>query len=174
VALSVFDTSPLSAFARVGRLDVLETRFGDTARWTVEVQDDVRRGVAAGHAHLTPVLGGTWLGEPLRLTEPSDLAEVERLRQALGGTDARPTRHRGEAATILAAKHLDAVAVLDERDARRLAAARGIPIVGTEGILRACARRGQLTWGDAWGLFAEMRRLGERMRQITRDEFQGG
>lgn len=170
--ISVFDTSPLSAFARAGRLDLLEARFGDTARWTLEVQDEIRQGVSA-HPHLDDVLGAEWLGEPIRLTEPSDLVEIERLRWALGGTDARPERHRGEAATIVAAQHLDAVVVLDERDARRLAAARGIPIIGTEGILRACARHGQLTWDEAWDLFSEMRRLGERLRQITREDFEG-
>lgn len=168
--LSVFDTSPLSAFARVGRLDVLETRFGDAARWTLEVQHEIRRGVAA-HPYLDDVVGAEWLGEPIRLTDPGDLAEIERLRWALGGTDARPERHRGEAATMVASQRLDAVAVLDERDARRLAAARGIPIIGTEGILRACARHGQLTWDEAWDLFSEMRRLGERLRHITRQEF---
>lgn len=169
--LSVFDTSPLSAFARVGRLDVVEARFGDEARWTVEVQDEIRRGVDR-HPHLADLLRAEWLGEPVRLTEPTDLVEIERVRWALGGTDARPERHRGEAATIVAARRLDAVAVLDERDARRLAAARGIPIVGTEGILQACARDAQITWDEAWNLFSEMRRLGERLRQITREDFE--
>jgi predicted nucleic acid-binding protein len=172
VPLYVFDTSPLSAFARLGRLDVLEARVGDSARWPVEVQDEIRRGVAAGHAHLTDVLGAAWLGEPVRLTDPGDLAEIERLRQALGGTEARPERHRGEAATMVVAQQLDAVAVLDERDARRLATVRSIPIIGTEGVLRACARHGQLTWDEAWDLFSGMRGLGERLRQITRDEFE--
>ncbi|MGH9111687.1 MAG: hypothetical protein ACRDZN_05225 [Acidimicrobiales bacterium] len=171
--LSVFDTSPLSAFARVGRLEVLEARFGDTARWTIEVQDEIRRGVPA-HPHLTDVPGAEWLGEPIRLTDPTDLTEIERVRWALGGIDARPERHRGEAATIVVAQQLEAVAVLDERDARRLAAARGIPLIGTEGILRACARHGQITWDEAWELFSEMWRLGERLRQITRGEFVGG
>ncbi|MGH9187126.1 MAG: hypothetical protein ACRD0U_15115, partial [Acidimicrobiales bacterium] len=89
-----------------------------------------------------------------------------------GGTDARPERDRGEAATIVVAQQLAAVAVFDERDARRLEAARGTSIIGTEGILRACARYGQITWDEAWDLFSEMRRLAERLRQVTREEFE--
>ncbi len=173
MSASLFDTSPLSAFARVERLDILEVRFGSDARWTVEVRDEIRRGVAR-HRQLREVLRADWLGDPIRLTDPEDLAAIERTRWALGGTDARPERHRGEAATIVASDVLGAVAVLDDRDARRLAVARGIPIVGTEGILRACARSEQLTWDEAWQLFTEMRLLGFRLRDLTREQFEAG
>lgn len=169
----VFDTSPLSAFARVERLDVLATRFGESARWTVEVREEIRRGVG-GHPTLADVVSAPWLGDPIRLTDPADLTALERIRWALGGTDARPDRHRGEAATIVAAEQLGAVAVLDDRDARALTAARGVALVGTEGILRACGRDNQLTWDDAWAIFTEMRGIGVRLRDLTREQFESG
>lgn len=168
----IFDSSPLSAFARVERLDVLETRVGDVAGWTVEVRDEIRRGIRS-QPQLADVLNAEWLGEPMRLTDPADLASIERTRSALGGIDSRPERHRGEAATIVAAEQLDAIAVLDDRDARRLAAARGIPLIGTEGILRVCARDGQITRDDAWAVYTDMRRIGVRLRDLTRDQFEG-
>ncbi len=64
--------------------------------------------------------------------------------------------------------------MLDDRDARALAAARGVPIVGTEGILRACARDELLRWDDAWSLVSEMRRIGVRLRDLTVDQFRSG
>lgn len=139
----------------------------------MEVQDEIRRGDTS-HPLLGELLRAEWLGDPIRMTEPAELMAIERIRWALGGTDARPDRHRGEAATIVAAERLGGVAVLDDRDARALAAARGVPIVGTEGILRACGSDQQLGWDDAWAIFSEMRRIGVRLRDLTVDQFRSG
>lgn len=154
----VFDTGPLSAFARAGRLDLLETRYSGKGAWTVEARDEIRRGLSL-YAELQVVLEASWLGQPIRLTDPEHLQEIERVRWALGGTPKQPERHRGEAATIVVAELQGAVAVLDERDGRRLAGARGIPIIGTVGILKACVRDGQAPLNEAWEVLSEMRRL---------------
>ncbi|GIW20827.1 MAG: hypothetical protein KatS3mg065_1123 [Chloroflexota bacterium] len=41
----VFDAGPLSAFARVGRLDLLGRRHAGRALWALEVRDEIARGV---------------------------------------------------------------------------------------------------------------------------------
>lgn len=166
----IFDTGPLSAFARIRRLDLLEQRYCGRARVTVEVVNEIARG-ADKYAGLRAVLSATWLGDPLRLVLPDMLAEIELLREALGGSQSALMSHRGEAATIIAATELSGVAVIDDWDARVVAASRGVPIIGTEGILRACARDTQLDWETAWELFGEMKLIGHRLRDISFEEF---
>jgi len=107
----VFDAGPLSAFARADRLDILEGRYLGRAEWTIEVRAEVQRGVAQ-YPELQSILDAAWLGEPIRLTDPADLREIEAVRWALGGTPERTERHRGEAATIVLAKEAEIVAVL--------------------------------------------------------------
>jgi hypothetical protein len=52
----LFDTTLLSNFAAAGRLELLEARYRDVAFTTVEVVDELRRGVKAGYVHLESVL----------------------------------------------------------------------------------------------------------------------
>ena len=54
----IFNTTALSNFAAVGRLDLLETRYRGAAHITVEVVDELRKGVNAGYTALEPVLQG--------------------------------------------------------------------------------------------------------------------
>ena len=61
-----FDTCTLSNFAAVGRLNILEERYGHRARWTETVQFEVRRGIAAA-PYLRSVLNAEWLGEPIEI-----------------------------------------------------------------------------------------------------------
>jgi predicted nucleic acid-binding protein len=168
--LYVFDTSPLSAFARTGRLDVIERRYGGRAVVTVEVREGLERGVGL-HPQLSRILVAPWLRPPVELTEPEQLREIEFVRWALGAAGDDRLANRGEAATIVYAKSVRAIAVLDDRDARTIANSNDVAIVGTEGILRTCAHDGELPWGEAWDVFLRMRRLGFRLRDITFDEF---
>jgi predicted nucleic acid-binding protein len=52
----LFDTTVLSNFAVAGRLELLEARYRDVAFTTVEVVDELRRGVKAGYVYLEAVL----------------------------------------------------------------------------------------------------------------------
>ncbi len=158
----IFDSSPLSAFARAGRLDLLAGRYADRAMWTVEVRAEIERGSKA-YPPLRGVLDAQWLGEPVRLTGPADLQEIERIRWALGGRSSRPRQHLGEASTIVLARRTSAVAVLDDRDARRLAEALKIGFTGTLGIIRAITRDGLLDADEAWAIAQTMRAHGFRM-----------
>lgn len=157
----VFDAGPLSAFARVGRLDLLQARYGGRALWTVEVRDEIQRG-AARFASVGEILKAEWLGQPIRTTDPADLLEIEHLRRALGGTAQQPLRHLGEAATLVLARREGATAVLHDLDARRLAVALGVPLTGILGILRACAREGLLSPDEAWAIVEQMKSTGAR------------
>lgn len=155
----VFDTGPLSAFAVIQRLDLLEERYSGEATWAVEVWNEIDRGTSK-LPELNAVLEATWLSEPIRLSEPDDLALMELLRWALGGSRSDFLIHRGEAATITIAFRRQWTAVVDDLDARRLAKAKDVEILGTLGILKALARDAVLSSAEAWELFVEMRRLG--------------
>jgi predicted nucleic acid-binding protein len=52
----IFDTTVLSNFAAVKRLDLLATRYQDVAFTTIEVIDELRKGVKAGYVYLDPIL----------------------------------------------------------------------------------------------------------------------
>jgi predicted nucleic acid-binding protein len=167
----VFDASPLSAFARTGRLDLLERRYQQAAVWTVEVQDEIRRGMDR-HPDLRSVLHAPWLGEPVRMTDPAELRKIEETRWALGGTPDTPERHRGEAATIVHAARTGRMAILDDADARRLAQSRKVAITGTAGILKACVHDGWISADEANALVEEMRQIGFRLPPwATREYF---
>jgi predicted nucleic acid-binding protein len=148
---NIFDSSPLSAFCAVGRLDLLEARFSGRAQWAIEVYDEIARGVPDTPV-LSDVLTASWLPEAIRSLA---VDEIERLRLALGGK-ARDRRHLGEAASIVIATAQGYVVVLDDRDATRLAQARGVGTTSTVAILREFVHAGVLTANDAQDLLYAM------------------
>lgn len=148
---NIFDSSPLSAFCVVGRLDLLEARYAGRAHWTIEVYDEVARGVADTPS-LSDVLAATWLPEPIRSLA---VVQIESLRTALGGKP-RDRRHLGEAATIVVAEELGYVVVADDRDAVRLAQRRGLGTTSTVAILRDCVHSSLLSATDAHDLLYAM------------------
>jgi predicted nucleic acid-binding protein len=118
----VADTTPLIVLAGVGMLDLLPHLY-DAITIPDAVRDELRAG-AEPHPdfELLP-----WL--TVAAVEPD--AE---LRDALDS---------GEAAAITLAIRLGARAVLlDERRGRRIAQARGLPVVGTLGVLLAAKQAG--------------------------------
>ena len=147
----IFDSSPLSAFCVVGRLDLLEARFARRAHWTIEVHGEIVRGITDTPA-LSDVLSAAWLGVPLRSFA---VADIERVRLALGGK-ARDRRHLGEAATIVAATAEGYVVAVDDRDATRLAHARGLGTTSTVAILRDCVHGGLIGAAEAHELLYSM------------------
>lgn len=164
----IFDASVLSAFCVVRRLDLLAERYAGRASWSVEVQDEIFRGLAAAPT-LSDVLSADWLAEPIRSFA---VDEIERVRLALGGTS-RDRRHLGEAATIVIAEQYGLTVALDDRDATLLARARGLGTIGTLPILQACVRVGAVTGDEALRLLTEMREVhGRRLPFVTADDLQ--
>lgn len=163
----IFDSSVLSAFAVVGRLDLLEQRYAGRATWAVEVRVEIVQGLGVAPS-LSDVLSATWLGEPIHSFA---VDEIERTRLALGGTS-RDRRHRGEAASIVIAGDCGLAFAVDDRDATLLARARGVPTIGTVPILQACVRSSAVTAGEAFRLLTEMREQHRRrLPDVTVDDF---
>ena len=120
-AALVFDTGPLSCFARAGRWDMLGDIVSESRCTATDV---VGRELANGVAHhpsLRDVLDAEWLQHAA--LETSDeiglFAEYSRTLDA------------GEASTLAWAEAHDAIAIMDERAGVNVAKQRGIAVHGT-------------------------------------------
>jgi predicted nucleic acid-binding protein len=149
----IFDTTVLSNLAVVGRLDLLEKRYRTVGLTTVEVSDELRRGLQAGYGYLEKVLQqiqsispGGWL----RIVAPESPAE----HQLRGEFDL--LLDPGEASCLALAISRGLILVTDDLAARQLAQERGVPLTGTVGILLAMVRDGVLSLTEANGILAKM------------------
>ena len=117
----VSNSSPLIALHGVGRLDLMRGVFGD-----IYIPAAVAREIVT----VTPL--------PVWFKERS-------LQQELGARILSASLGAGESEAIaLALECAASWVLLDDRPARRLADALGLPVVGTLGILLASKRRGLL------------------------------
>jgi predicted nucleic acid-binding protein len=164
----VFDTTVLSNFAAVGRLELLEERYRGTAFTTLEVTDELRKGVKAGYAYLELVLAdvdhadqGGWIG----VLVPQSAYE-RRLRaqfdDRLGS---------GEASCLALAVLRELTLVTDDRAARQMAETRRVPVTGTVGILIKLVRNSTLSLSEANALLADMIQRRYRSPVDRLDEF---
>jgi hypothetical protein len=81
----VFDTGPLSSFAVVTQLDLLEVVCAGHGSWPLSVHRELRAGARVQPA-LAGVLEAAFLGPPEVLQHPVDLLEAELLRVRLAGS----------------------------------------------------------------------------------------
>ena len=120
-AVVVADASPLIAFQQIGQLQLLRTVFGE-----LTVPPAVAREI------LPSVPPTPWIVER-RLTQP--IAPLV-LRASLGA---------GESEALSLAVEIRAdLLFVDERAGRRVAAALGLSVVGTLGVLLAAKRTGHI------------------------------
>lgn len=143
----LIDASPLISFLKLGRFDLLKVVNSPLA-CTDFVQAEVKRPREPFEALLKN-------GEiqEIPLANPSHLREVEDLyEKGLG---------RGEASSIILATQCHYGLVLDDQDARELAAARGITLYSTSEIVVWNIKSGNVTLSEADGLIAAWRSLGE-------------
>jgi predicted nucleic acid-binding protein len=150
---TIFDTTVLSNLAAVDRLDLLEKRYRQIAVTTVEVSDELRRGLQAGYGYLENVLQriqsispGGWL----RIVAPESAAE----HQLRGEFDL--LLDPGEASCLVLAISRGLIFVTDDLAARQLAREREVPLTGTLGILLAQVRDGMLSLAEANAILARM------------------
>ena len=129
----VADSSPIIVLVAVGRIDILPAQFDrivvppDVA---AELSSPKRPESVRGLIAVPP----SWL----EIVAPSSVEPIEGL-------------HAGELAAIALARELRAdQIVLDEYYGRKAAAARGLRVVGTVGVLEAAARRGLVDLGEAF------------------------
>jgi predicted nucleic acid-binding protein len=149
----VFDTTVLSNFAAVHRLDLLEGRYRGVVFTTLEVSNELRKGIKAGYSYLKSALQqietispGGWI----RLLSP-DSAVEHRLQSEIDQfLDA------GEASCLALAVSRGFTLVTDDLAARRLAQARDVPLTGTLGILIALVRDGALPLNEANAILTTM------------------
>jgi predicted nucleic acid-binding protein len=149
----IFDTTVLSNLAAVGRLDLLEKRYRKVAYTTVEVSDELRRGLQAGYGYLESALRQIQSISPdgwLRIVSPESAAE-HRLR---GEFDL--LLDSGEASCLALAISRGLILVTDDLAARQLAHEKDVPLTGTVGILLALVRDGLLALPEANAILAEM------------------
>jgi len=149
----IFDTTVLSNFAAVDRLDLLKTRYRRQAFTTIEVIDELRKGVQAGYTHLEPALQQIERINPdgwLRILSPESHDE-HRLRLELD-----QSLDAGEASCLALANSRGLILATDDLAARRLADEKSIPLTGTIGILIALVRDGTLPLAKANAILKAM------------------
>jgi len=127
----VSNTTAISELAKVGGVSLLQGVFG-----RVLIPEEVYAELISGnHPAAAIVPTADWI----EVRSVSQRMHVTALREAAG-------LDLGEAAAIVLGQELNADwLVLDDRTARRAASARGIPHVGTIGILLRAKEQGLLT-----------------------------
>ena len=127
---AVLDNSVLSAFVKIGRLNLLRDILKGSR---VYVADTVYREMIFAEAisAVSSVGGPGWM-----ILERVDVSDYK--AQGIGA---------GEAGTIKLAKEKNALAVLDDLSGRKFAARQGVAVVGTLALLRLALDR-RLVSGD--------------------------
>lgn len=141
----VFDNTPLSHFARAGRLDVLEKLVAPYRCITpAEVTAEIHVGFVE-HPSLGKVLAVPWL-ETVELIEVEDVVAFARYKSELGGG---PEKNNGEAAVLAWASIHSGIALIDERAGTRIAQRDGIEVHGTLWLVANAVRSEKMERHDA-------------------------
>jgi uncharacterized protein len=127
---AVSNSSPLILFARIGRLDLVRSLFGEILV-PPAVWDEVVT-MAAGRAGEREVRAADWI----------------RRRQLPGSTIAKQFAGldpgEAEALTLVASLDVDTPILLDDQQARRVARASGLYVIGSGGILGRAKEAGHI------------------------------
>jgi hypothetical protein len=146
-AVILLDTTVLSNFARIGRLDLLRAVLSNAAT-TPYVIDELKAGEVSGY-----LFDCDW--EWLEIVKLSSTEEdhLTRIRRILG---------EGEASCIAVALERGGILFTDDGDARRYALRLGIPVSGTLGVLALLVKKGYLTLSEADDCLMKMIKAGYR------------
>jgi predicted nucleic acid-binding protein len=149
----IFNTTALSNFAAAGRLNLLAGRYSDHAFTTIEVSDELRRGIHAGYTYLQ----AAW--QQIETVNPTGWLRIL--------SSESPTEHQlrsefdeildpGEASCLTLAISHQLIFVTDDRAARQLAQAKDVSLTGTLGILIALVRDNALSLQEANDMLTTM------------------
>lgn len=168
------DNTVLCNFASVHRLDLLRDWLRGRGQWTEAVEDEARQSAAVLRG-LVSVFDEGWLGEALAPETHDEDKEILRVRRAVfGGRDDQPTKHLGEAMTVVLIRrrpHLrDSWWVTDDRDAAEYAVVQGITTRDTMHIMGELVAEGAISVRDAFALMQTMRDRDRHMRMPSRPE----
>lgn len=138
--LLVFDTGPLSHFAKNGWLGVLKAVVGDRRAIVPDVVVEELKFGAHRDSRIGQVIEADWL-EHRELVSDREVREFARFAARL----VKGTRNRGEAAVLAVATVEQGVAVIDDGAARKAADDHGIAKRPTLSLLCEAIRSGLLT-----------------------------
>jgi predicted nucleic acid-binding protein len=144
------DAGPLIYLGGAGHLEVLRSLYAEVVVPQLVLDEIVIAG--AGLTGAREVGEATWLRVEQVAPEPGLLALLD----------------PGEAAAIPLADRLHATLLADDADARTVAAQRGIPVVGTLGVLIAAKRKRLLS--EVAPVIAHMESLGMFVSARLREE----
>lgn len=144
----VMDTTILSNFAHVERVELLGILFAHSALMAPTVRRELLSGETGGHI---PACDWNWVETAILTPEEEDVAA-----SYLRVLDA------GEAECLALAVKRSATLISDDFAARRLAQAMGIHVSGTLGVLLRLIHDNQITLQEADALLARMIQKGYR------------
>ena len=127
----VSDSTPLMHFAKVGKLELLKSAYGELVISNAVFEETVSEGILLGEedAFLIEKEVGKWI----KVVAPQDDATHFSKKYKI---------HEGEAASILLAMQLDAdFLLINEKDGRMAAKDSGVKIKGTIGVISDCIKR---------------------------------
>ncbi|MEY9935409.1 putative nucleic acid-binding protein [Catenulispora sp. GP43] len=154
------DNTVLCNFGAVNRLDLLESLLEGLGRWTDAVANE-----SSMSARFVPALGdlanGHLLGEPIEITDPDDILQIERARRAVfGGTLHQPLRHLGEAQTchVILTWHEYAGSwwISDDLESLRYASRNGITTRTTGNLIEAAVNKTLISKNEGFALLHQM------------------
>lgn len=141
----VFDNTPLSHFARAGRLDILgELVAAHRCVTLAEVATEIHNGLTE-HPGLAKVLAAPWI-EVVELVDFKKVVAFAPYKAELGGG---LLKNNGEAAVLAWASVHGGIAIIDERAGTRIGLRKGITVHGTLWLVANGLRSGKLDRIDA-------------------------
>jgi predicted nucleic acid-binding protein len=126
----VSDTSPLLNLARIGYLELLVKLYGQVVI-PPRVEEELIR-VRNEFPTQDELFSASWLA----VVKPSDLRQVDELSKNLDAGEAE--------AIALAIEHNADLLLIDERRGRRVAAERGLKLIGLLGVLVSAKQSGYI------------------------------
>lgn len=148
----VFDNTPLSHFARAGRLDTLEKLVAPYRCVTpAEVITESYNGLTE-HPGLSKVLAAHWI-QVVELVDINEVVAFARYKAELGGG---MLKNNGEAAVLAWTSVHGGIAIVDERAGTRIGLKEGMTVQGTLWLVTNGLRSGKLDRIDAERIVDEL------------------
>lgn len=157
------DTTVLSAFAVVNRLDLLKEHLRGRGRVVDAVEKEIRKGQERVE-NMVRIDIAVWFGDVVE-SDPDDFEDIERLRvRVFGGAGSKPTQHLGESQTIHVILTNDEFTgsefLTDDLDAYEQAKKRGITVRTTCEVLATMVAEHDITEAEAFEMCEAMQDAG--------------